>query len=239
MPTPEMGTCHNEAGSRTEQEHQPLFDAALVHCYWLSQKGETGKVKLSLRSRLGVRAAALAYNTGLVGNIVFTVGKIWGEDYPSVAQKMAGELSEKYQVPQEKIIVSEDAFSTKKEITTFLQIARENGWTKLLDISAKAHQRTIPALYQRMGQEVSIRSVEGIIGEKDDVRVKRLVERLGRSKYELSFLLYEAGVQLIMGVDRDYTFLNQQATEHRRVKSPGGVPGILGKILPPIDKNDL
>lgn len=242
MPTPEMGPYHNEGGPRTEQEHQPLFDVALVHCYWLSQKGETGKVKLSLRSRLSVRAAALAYHTGLVGNLVFTVGKIWGEDYPSVAQKMAEELSEKYQVPQERIIVSEDAFSTKKEITTFLQIAKEKGWTKLLDISAKAHQKTIPALYQRMGQEVSIQSVEGIIGgifgKGDDVRVKKLVERLGRSKYELGLLLYEAGVRLIMRVDPDYTFLDRQATAHRHVKSRAGPPGIFGELFPN-DKHDL
>ena len=96
------------------------FDAVLVHGYWLSQgKDKLGRdrpVIPSLRARLGVRAAVLMYQEGLVKNIVLAGGHIWGGDYPSSAELMAKDAVGRYHVPAESVFIGGDAISTDEEV---------------------------------------------------------------------------------------------------------------------------
>jgi uncharacterized SAM-binding protein YcdF (DUF218 family) len=166
-----------------------------------------------------VRAAALAYDGGKgVRNIVLTVGHVWGAEYPSVAELMARELEEKYHVPKKAIIVVDDAFSTYREVEAFLELKRQRGWTRLLDISTKSHLWTIPGVYKQFGENVVYRSVESILKNKDiNPQVKRLVRRLGRSRYELFQILYEEGKWIAMHMPNfDYRKAEER---NRRVRT--------------------
>ncbi len=173
------------------------FDAVLVHCYWPSEKN---RFNLGLRTRLADRAAALVYDGGKgVKNIVLTGGHIWGSEYPSSAQLMGKELEEKYRIPKEAIIIRGDAQSTLGEVETFMELAREKGWTRLLDIASGKHLWTIPGILKKYGENVVWRSNEEILKDKDqNPHIKKLLKKLGRSKYELSFMIYEVGVWIAM-----------------------------------------
>lgn len=107
-----------------EREQRPLFDAVLVHGYWLSQRGESGRLKMSSRSHIAARAAMLLYNKGRgAQNIVLTAGQVWGKEYPSSAKMMADELIRKYKIPAERIIVADTAINTDDEVAIFLELA--------------------------------------------------------------------------------------------------------------------
>ncbi len=227
-----------------ETEPRTLFDAFLVHGYWLSQKGEGGIVRPSLRSHLEARAASIAYHkVGGDTKIILTTGHIWGSDYPSVADVMKEELVRKYKVPKEDIFVKttfinkegkeQEVKTTDEEIEAFLQFAKENGWTKLADIAAKTHYTTIPLLYKRRGQEIKMDAAEDIL-KNDDDRIKSLVNRFGASKYEWSFRLYEGVKRLVIMLEPDYELLGKSAGKRRSKKNPLGLP-ILSTIVP-VDK---
>lgn len=188
--------------------HASLFDAILIHCYWLS---ENSKFNLGLRTRLANKAAALFYDHGRgTKNIVLAGGYLWGQDYPSIAELMAKELQEKYHIPKHAIIIKKDAYSTGGEVETFLNLAQERGWTRLLDIAFDKHLWTIPGVYKKIGENVQFRSVEEILEKQNDPHLESILKKLGRSKYEIDFMLYEAGVWFAMHLPNfDYEKLEE------------------------------
>ena len=170
-------------------ERKPQADAILLHGYWMSEH-RTG---LALRSRLAARAVALAYDNGNgAGKIVIDLGHLWGDKYPPEAELMVKELTSYYNVPQDAIISRERAYSTKGEVQTALEIAKQNGWKNIVDVAFKRHHLTIPRLYRHAPLNVDYQSVEEIIKEKDpNPHAKRLVHRLSRSRYEVAYFFYE------------------------------------------------
>ncbi len=204
-------------------EQEPIaspFDAVLVHCYWLSENGTT---QLGLRSRLADRAAALFYDHGKgAKKIVLAGGHLWGKEYASAAELMAKELEEKYHVPKSAIIIPEqEAYSTGGEVEIFTQLANEKEWTNLLDIAAQKHLWTIPGIYKKIGADVKFKSDEEILREKDsNPHVKRLLKRLGRSRYEFSLMLHEVGIWTAMHLlNLDYATLENRNKSKRTAKS--------------------
>ena len=134
---------------------------------------------------------------------------------------MAKELEEKYNVPKSAIIIPEqEAYSTGGEVEIFMQLANERGWTSLLDIAAQKHLWTIPGVYKRIGADVKFKSYEEILREKDsNPHIKSLLKRLGRSRYELSLMLYEAGIWTAMNLlNLDYAGLESRNKSKRTAK---------------------
>lgn len=213
------------------------YDAVLVHAHWLSQKGK-GKVELSFRSYLNTLAAGLLYQAGKVDNLVFTAGKIWGPEYPSVAELMAKKLMEKYKVPQSRIFIKDKGFTTDEEIKIFLELASKNGWNKLLDVANKAHLWTIPQLYKRQGGHTDFQTVEEIIKEKGDEEIRRLIRQFSQSRYELCWRLYMGVVRVVMIFDPDYKFLGKIANGYRHQKGHMIPLSIFSELLK-MDKYDL
>ncbi len=199
--------------------HTRPFDAILVHGYWLSGVGKD-KARLGWRGNLAVRAAALAYDEGRgAKNIVLTEGHVWGPDYPSGAKLMAKKLQNMYHVPEEAIIVKDDAYSTGGEVEIFIELAHEKGWTSLLDIAASKHLWTIPGIFKKMGENVQFRSLEAILREQNDPRMNSILKKLGKSKYELAFMFYEAGLWVAMHLkDFNYTKLEERNKSVRTAK---------------------
>lgn len=219
------------------------FDAILVHGYWLSQKGTDSRVDLSLRSHIEDRVAAILYDGGKgAGKLVLTAGHIWGPDYPSVAELMAEELVRKYKVPREDIIVKtefidqdgnkREVTSTHDEVSAFLELRRNNGWTNIADLAARTHDIDIPWLYKKVGEDVKIDAAEDILNAQNDRRIKKLLNHLGRSKYEWSFRFYEGAKVFFHLIDPDYKRLNKMTAKARSIKGDLRPP-----LLPiPIDK---
>jgi len=174
----------------TPELQRPRYDALLVHGYWLTDKtmvinGKNGIVSEkhvtapSLRTHLATRAAALAWDHGRgAGKIIVDLGKLWGPNHPAEGKIIADSLVKKYHVPREAIILRQESFSTYGEIKTALELAKQNGWTKLLDVAFASHHLTIPGIYGSSelkgvapeGLQVDYRSVESII-DHDDPRV--------------------------------------------------------------------
>lgn len=207
------------------------YDAALIHAFWLSQK-DKGSVKLSLRFNLNLRAAALCVDE--IEFFVLNAAHVWGYDYLSFAEYGAEVLKRKYHVPKERIIVKDNAFTTQEEIDVFLKEAKEREWKKLCDIAPRVQQFWgIPYHYAKQGlrtkknygavlspDAVMLKSTESIIQKKDKEKVRNLVGRLGRSKYELGFLTYEAIKRVVNVVDKDNGFLAEKARGYRYQKGP-------------------
>ncbi len=155
---------------------------------------------LALRSRLATRAAALAWDHGKgAGKIVIDLGHLWGPDYPTEGRLIVKELEQKYQIPHEAIILREDAYSTGGEVKSFLELARENGWSKLMDVAFSTHHLTIPRIYSGYSGVVDFRSVEEILKtDSESPHIEGLLGRLSRSRHGKAYWLYERVKWLIM-----------------------------------------
>ena len=181
----------------------PRYDAILVHGYWMTQKGK--HTSAALRSHFAARAAALAYNKGEgAGKIVVDLGHLWGPKYPSEGQVFKDLLVNKYHIPPEKIILRESAYSTFGEVKTLLELAKENNWTKVLDIAFSKHHMTIPGIYKSdelkgvgpANLQVNLKSVESIL-ERDDHRIVN-VRRKFSNRYAIPYFAYEAMKWVLM-----------------------------------------
>lgn len=244
-----------EVTDTPEAIQAPLFDAVLVHGYWLSQEGE-GRVTRSLRSHVQDRAAAVFYHSGFgTKKLVLTAGHIWGPDYPSVAEVQKEELVRKYGVPEDDIVVKttlvrdgevQEVQTTDDEVEAFVQYANENELPILADIAPRVHNSSIlpgvganiPDLYKKRKESVVTFPAEGIILNSDeDPRIKAKIRGLGRSRFEWSFRLYEGVKKLILKLKPDYGVLSKRADAERSKKGDLGLPFIASRF--PIDKYSL
>lgn len=190
-----------------ESIQAPQFDALLVHGYWMSDKtirkhqkegtvSERHITAPALRTHFAARAAALAWDNGKgAGKIVIDLGHLWGSDYPSEGKVMADTLINKYHVPAEAIILREEAYSTGGEVKSFLELAKENDWTNVLDVASKWHHLTIKKLYDGVDLNVEFKSIQDVLKD-DDKRVKQKLSGLGRARP--FYPLYELGRFAVM-----------------------------------------
>jgi hypothetical protein len=211
-----------ETVTPVEQGSDIPFDAIFIHGYWLSES----KSGLALRSRLAVRAGALAYDNGKGAKKIFLdQGHLWGHDYLSEGCLMAKELIEKYGVPPEAIIIKGEAYSTGGEVKLFVEQIKLNNWTRVLDIAFAKHLLTIPKIFEKTNTNVEFKSVEEIIEEKDNnPHVKNLIKRFRRSGYEAAFGFYEAAIWAAMRLPGfDYKAFEQSNQHFRTHKSKGSI----------------
>jgi hypothetical protein len=201
----------------TPEQIHPRYDALLVHGYWMSEH-RTG---LALRSRLAAKAAALAYNNGNgASKLVVNLGHLWGPNYPTEGSLIAKELEEKYHIPHKVIILREDAYSTGGEVKSFLELARQNGWTNLLDIAFSSHHLTIPELYKEYSGIADFKSIEEILKtDSKSPHIENLLGRLSRSRHGKAYWLYERTKWLAMHrPDFNYDELEQRNKKARTNK---------------------
>jgi hypothetical protein len=177
-----------------------LYDALLVHGYWMSEP-TPGHVKLGLRSHLAVRAASFVYDHSWgTGKIVVDLGHLWGPNYPSEGELMAKELEEKYGVPKEDIILRENAYSTGGEVKSIVELSKQNGWDSIADLAFSKHHLTIPRVYEEYDNQAHVEfiSIENVLELQDDRRVVDIVRKLGSSRYEFAYGIYERAKWLAM-----------------------------------------
>lgn len=192
------------------------YDAILVHGYWLSQKGESETVKLSLRSQLNVEAAAILVKTTRF--LVLTVGHVWGEKYPPVASLMAEELVFKHHLPKNKIITVNQAVNTHEEIEIFLDLAKRHKWKNLASLASYAHFWTIPRIYDNKQISFTPLITEEIIPSSKDQRLINQVNLLQKSRYEFNYRLYQTAVWLALFFDPAYRVLGKLTRQSRNHK---------------------
>jgi hypothetical protein len=212
---------------RSEIDLHPRFDAVLVHAYPISRYEIEGSVKFKggLRAKLATRAAGLLYNKGRsIDRIVLLAGAINGGSFPSAAEVMEERLVKRCKVPRGKIISFPEAWDTEGEATTFLQLSRQYNWINVADIAFEKHyksiQRSLPE-GTTDGIRVSYRSVENIIMQyEDDYRVRDLVQRFKKSKYEKGFRLYEFGKDVVAKIPGGKKKLHDLAVRTRVKKDP-------------------
>ena len=269
MPIMSAETIRSQEFARTPEQIHPKYDALLVHGYWMSDKTirkhqEDGAISErhitapALRTHFAARAATLAWDEGRgAGKIVLDLGHLWGPDYPTEGKIIADALVNKYHVPREAIILRENAYSTYGEVKTVLELARENGWSKIMDVGFRAHHLTIPGIYKSKelkgvgpaNLRVDYEAVESIL-DKDDKRViavRRKFAGLTRKgiRYGLTYIAYE-------GLKRLYMFKPgfkyeplEQANKDVRTKPMevwippivGRIPGVAKKVA--VDKYNL
>ncbi len=190
-----------------ESIQAPQFDAILVHGYWMSDKtirkhqkdGTTSERHITapaLRTHFAARAAALAWDNGRgAGKIVIDLGHLWGPDYPSEGKVIADTLINKYHIPAEAIILREEAYSTGGEVKSMIELAKQNDWTNVLDVSSRWHEFTIRKLYKNSGLLVEFKSIQEIL-RNEDKRIKQKLSGLGRARP--LYPLYELGKLAVM-----------------------------------------
>jgi hypothetical protein len=216
----------------------PKYNAILVHGYWMTQRRD--RTALSLRSHFAARAAAVAYDEGRgASKIVIDLGHFWGPDYPTEGVIMAQTLINKYHVPPEALIVRDEAYSTYGEVGTVLKLARENRWTKILDVAFGPHKKTIRGIYKSrdykdLAKDVNIeqKSVEDIL-ENDDPRITRVLRDFNAfpSRYRLRYEIYEFLKWMRMNFPGfDYKKLEQKNKEIRIEPTEDWQPPIIGDL---------
>lgn len=215
------------------ETQNPQYDAILVHGYWMSEP-KPRRVKMALRTHFAARAAALAYNGGKgAGKIVIDLGHLWGPDYPTEGSVIAKALETKYHVPHNAIILRENAYGTFGEVKSVLELAKENGWTNVLDVAFGNHHWTIPQIYwskelwpsrpKHLG--VEYRSVESIL-EEDDRRTFTLLKRFNASRYGRIYPVYE-GIKWALMHRPGFKYESLEAKNKKARTKPGHVAPLL------------
>lgn len=184
-------------------------DAVLAHVYMFDYNAE--RPRSSIRGRMQVSALSHLYAAGLVDKIFIAGGKVWGQDYPSLAGLMAGELVRKSVDPRD-IILRPEALETGQEVDLFLEEARRRGWDSLGGIANKTHLRRIDKIYKRRGQQIEYVSAEEVLGNISQDHSLRPnpyrdflsrfevseIERKFRRREKLVNILYILGLEKIL-----------------------------------------
>ncbi len=154
----------------------------LPHGYWASDKMRDGKVMgkvLALRSHLSAKAAslemrAMAKQAREKGEEEPEAVISLGYFDPTVSRLMTDSM-ENYGTPRNSVIQEDTTFSTGGEIKRALEIAKERGWTQIIDIAFATHYRSIRLLLNKLakGVNVEFKSVEDILKERDVHRFSR------------------------------------------------------------------
>jgi hypothetical protein len=188
---------------RTQERSESKYDAILGHVYWPTQRGS--RTSVSLRTHIMARALVLAYDRGRKADkIVVEGGHFWGPHYPAMAKLVVDMLVSTYHVPSDAIIQREKAYSTYGEAKTVLELAKENCWTRIMDLAFAAHHLTIPGIYKSKELRgagpadlcIDCRSVESIL-ERDDQRIVNVGKKF-TTRYRLPYFIYEGLKWMLM-----------------------------------------
>lgn len=121
---------------------------------------------LALRTHLSAKAASLEQQA--LAEQGETAEVISPLEYLRKTGLMADTI-ESYGTPRDVIIDEGDGWSTWGEVKIATQMARDKGWTRLIDIAFSPHFGSIKMLFKRIKASVPVefRSVEEILREKD------------------------------------------------------------------------
>ena len=169
------------------------FDAVLAHTYMFKELQADRRLRSSLRGHMQVTALAQMYNEGRIGHIFIAGGKVWGEQYPSLAEVMAKDL-ESRAIPSEAIVLAPVAKDTPEEIDIFLSHSEKMGWENLASIANRAHLRRIKNIYRRRNIKVETIPTENVLTNiefRKRFPYRTFLKRFKLSKEELLFNIRE------------------------------------------------
>jgi hypothetical protein len=159
----------------TGLEKQESRIGILPHGYWVGDKMKDGKVigqVLALRTHLSAKAASLEQQAlaeqGETAEVISPLG------YLRKPGLMADTIAN-YGTPSSAIIDEGDGWSTWGEVKIATQVAKDRGWTRLIDVAFAPHFDSINMLFNRLKTHLPIEfiSIEGILREKDIHRFSR------------------------------------------------------------------
>ena len=150
-------------------------------------------------------------------------GFIWGDTYPSIAEVMVKQLTNRYRIPKDKIIIRDIALNTKDEIEVFKGLAKKYAWKQVASLSAKKHLWTLPLLYKDTSLHPTFFAYEDVLQREGDEVTKEIVKKFAFSKYEFSYALYEAVIRLVLFFDPSYAYLRKRTVKERNQKTHYGL----------------
>lgn len=167
-------------------EAAPKYDAVLIHA--LGDK-ETGR--LSIRSRLVIRAAVELNNQGGVGMFIVSGPKFKGNLPIGLAIKE--ELVRRHHIAEKRIISTTDRPMTTSEELGFLreQIDSHPEWKSIVHVSLVAHSLSMLALKRLLksnGKTVEFKTAEGVLSH----RYRNFFSKLHLTPDEFKWRIYEA-----------------------------------------------
>lgn len=204
------------------------LDAVLAHVYMFKQPQEGKPIRSSLRGHMQVSAISHLYHDGQIGKVFIPGGKVWGEQFPSLAEVMAQELQRRG-VPEQDIVLQPEAKDTPKEIDLFLSRAKEEGWQNIASIANKTHLRRIRNIYSRRKEKIKsfatedvLQAIEHKASEDSEAKhpYKNFLKRFKWSKLEILFNLREIGVWALykLGLEKQTTkFAKSNRTQSFKV----------------------
>lgn len=142
------------------KEAQTPHDIVLVHGY-TDKNGWNGD--FDVRNTAQFEAASVLDKSGRAEAFLLAGGPYWGKDKPTYAEVACAEL-EKRGINPSKIIIRPETTTTEEEIAVLLDETREQGFSKPVSISTKAHKPRIRLDYWKKGRyEVGHLDSEGLI----------------------------------------------------------------------------
>jgi hypothetical protein len=149
------------------------------HFYWLSEKGgRTERTDLGLRSSINARAVAVDYwdrkAKGENPQVFADLSHLWGEAEPTEGSLVGERWHNRYHIPQQDIVIREDAWSTWGEVKAVAEESKRRGWTKVVDVAFKPHRRlTIPWIFGKFRLQPEYQTPEQVLEQKDIHRFRR------------------------------------------------------------------
>lgn len=207
----------NEISNSMEKSSLSPFDAVLVHAYWLKEYPD-GRLRPSIGGRLQIRAAAELFRRGLVKNIFLAGGRIWGNEYPSLAHVMGEELQRRFHVPTSCIHLVNEAKDTSLEVDLFLAKAHQLGWKNLLGLASNIHLPRIRKLHRSGKIRMEVITNEEVLSNTSPP-YKQFIKKLLCSPRVKMYKIYEGVARLIMLIDQDAAFLKKMAETTKNKKT--------------------
>ena len=201
------------------------YDAVLAHVYMYNFQAD--RPRSSIRGHMQVSALAHLYQEGKIGHIFIAGGQVWGNEYPSLAEIMARELTRR-NVNPEDIIMNPIAKDTPKEIDLFLEEAKKRGWQNIADVANDIHQRRIEHIYSKRGIKITSISAEDILStvqqpdhSYSQFPYRRFLEKFSQSDMEKAFKRRELFVTLLykLGFEKLLSYF-AQSNRVQRFKVP-------------------
>lgn len=187
------------------------YDAILAHCY--GYRETRNGVRGSIRMRMQARAVAEIAKREDEAVIFMGAAKLWGENYPSLADLLASEIT-KRGIALSRLIVIPQAWDTPQEVDLFLKEAQKNGWVKIADVANDSHYIVIKEIYRRRQQNPDCFSTEDILLESEHTtqghggHFRGFIERFRNSEIEEEFrkrekiisLAYKLGLEKLLSL---------------------------------------
>jgi hypothetical protein len=189
--------------SEKERAKTP-FDALLVHVYFIERVGKEGKERFvpDIASNMDIIAAAQIYQENLTGKIIITCGNAIGKGAPAISEVFKKRLVDAYHIPEEDILVDDQAVDTKTETERSLAIAKENNFQNLMALCLGFHKERVDKFYRFLGADVTTTTAERWLSRRSKKHEEVVKGILASEWFRKRYLEREKRIKVLMLVDR-------------------------------------